>query len=67
MLREYRKSNPAFLAKPGDGKTSPLIVGDVFIDGTASVHPTAKVRNLEDFFFLNPTFRLDQMWLSVLV
>lgn len=44
MLREFRKKNSAALAKTGDGKTAPTIVGDVVIDPTATVHPTAKVR-----------------------
>ena len=43
-MREFRKKNSTALAKTGDGKTAPTIVGDVVIDPTATVHPTAKVR-----------------------
>lgn len=40
-LKAYRKSNPHFLACNGDNK--PEIIGDVWIDPSAEVHPTAVV------------------------
>jgi mannose-1-phosphate guanylyltransferase len=43
LLQQYRKSSAELLAKPGDGKSAPLIVGDVFIHPSATVHPSAKL------------------------
>jgi len=42
-LALLRQKDPSKLAKSGDGKTAPLIVGDVLIDPTAKVHPSAKL------------------------
>jgi mannose-1-phosphate guanylyltransferase len=43
LLQQYRKTSLQLLAKSGDGNSAPLIVGDVYIHPTATVHPTAKV------------------------
>jgi mannose-1-phosphate guanylyltransferase len=43
MLALIRTKHPEKLAKSGDGKTAPIIVGDVFIHPTAQVDPTSKI------------------------
>jgi len=43
LLRQLRNQNSGELAIPGDGKSSPTIVGNVLIHPTAKVHPTAKL------------------------
>jgi len=43
LLAQVREHNPQLLARTGDGKTAPQIVGNVLIDQSASVHPTAKI------------------------
>lgn len=42
-LEQYRQVQPELLAKPGDGKKTPSIVGDVYIHPSAKVHPSAKL------------------------
>lgn len=43
LLSLVREQNPQLLARNGDGKQSPVIVGNVLIDSTAQVHPSAKL------------------------
>jgi len=43
LLAHIRRTHPEQLAKKGDGKTTPTIVGDVLIHPTAQVDPTAKI------------------------
>lgn len=51
-LCNYRKCNPELLYSNSDGK--PEIIGDVYIDPTAVIDPTAKVLGFESLiFFIN--------------
>jgi len=43
LLAHLRRTQPSKLAKNGDGKSSPIIVGDVLIHPTAQVDPTSKI------------------------
>jgi len=43
LLAHLRRTHPEKLAGSGDGKTAPIIVGDVMIHPTAQVDPTAKI------------------------
>jgi len=43
LLQHLRRTHPERLAKGGDGKTAPIIVGDVLIHPSAQVDPTAKI------------------------
>lgn len=43
LLAHLRRTHPEKLAKSGDGKTAPIIVGDVLIHPTAQVDPTSKI------------------------
>jgi len=42
-LQQIREQNPESLARSGDGKTNPNIIGNVLIHQNAFVHPTAKL------------------------
>jgi len=43
LLHQLKEHNSPELAKNGDGKTAPIIVGNVLIHPTATIHPTAKL------------------------
>jgi len=43
LLNLMQQNEPSKLAKSGDGKTAPIIIGNVLIDPSAKVHPTAKL------------------------
>jgi len=50
-LKAYRKSNPLLLRLNGD--MGPEIIGDVWIDSSAEIHPTATVNTHLIFSLLN--------------
>jgi hypothetical protein len=54
LLDLMKSTQPQVLAKSGDGKTAPQIIGNVMIHPSAKVHPTAKVRS----------FRLKNLYLQ---
>lgn len=43
LLAHLKRTHPEQLAKTGDGKTGPIIVGDVLIHPTAQIDPTSKI------------------------
>jgi len=43
LLQQLREQSPDQLARSGDGKTAPIIIGNVLIHSSATVHPSAKI------------------------